>query len=632
MRRTVSFSGSVSALLVGLVSSAALAIQGDPIQSGQGTALHGTVEHGDMNIPFGAGRSPEGAPCTVSFAGGELGLRCPSPTGDLSGSHLVGATFRIGGTPAITFTIKDVKPHASIFLHGTVPPPPPTSEYEVRVTVDGREQDLCVGPATHALAVPGRWIDHQLVGSPTAPPTHFTFACVPFREDGFLRGGGVITKCVDWGYPPWPSSSPPLISRIDSALVEYSWQVARRFHRTCLSVATADYCGEGESNTVDGTPIGIADLTNVDGLVEPTTLKLQPSPPYEELTVSTFSRSPFMGMNDRPELEAIWGAADCDPSNKDCNTRGRILCVSRARWATLSLAATCLDRETVRRMLAPRGGECDGPGAEFCSYIKLCDDWTFEDMRREGATLFSYSASWDRPLVRFQTGDERHVTTSKVAHVYPPALTDYRDDRNGFTLNGAGFARAGFPLDKVGGYEGKIFKTSLPASIRPRLDPLVKLYRCKKGNQYLVTTESGESVGARCTVNGVDSGYTMEEPEGYIYGPGHSLAGELDALYLWQQEGTAGVRFATSRDRPFGYHRVGAGPLGYLPGRKQPPLELAPPEKLVPAPRRCGMSAGGAEASPFGLLLGASLLFARRTRRGARWLGRERRSGPRDLG
>ena len=55
---------------------------------------------------------------------------------------------------------------------------------------------------------------------------------------------GVVAKCVRWGYRPWESVN-------GTALFDY--------HQACTRMARADYCGDGISQTENGTLIDLYD-------------------------------------------------------------------------------------------------------------------------------------------------------------------------------------------------------------------------------------------------------------------------------------------------------------------------------------------------------------------------------------
>jgi hypothetical protein len=55
---------------------------------------------------------------------------------------------------------------------------------------------------------------------------------------------GAIAKCVRWGYRPWQS---------------HAGQLLDRHHQACTRMARADYCGDGQSQTQEGTKIDMYD-------------------------------------------------------------------------------------------------------------------------------------------------------------------------------------------------------------------------------------------------------------------------------------------------------------------------------------------------------------------------------------
>lgn len=102
---------------------------------------------------------------------------------------------------------------------------------------DGSTTSMCTPDAsgtTKAIPVLGRW-DYSgahLDGG-------FTFGCT----------SGVIAKCVRWGYRPWHSVDGVSLSDV---------------HQACTRMARADYCGDGISNTQDGTEVDFYDKLGVN--------------------------------------------------------------------------------------------------------------------------------------------------------------------------------------------------------------------------------------------------------------------------------------------------------------------------------------------------------------------------------
>jgi len=540
------------------------------IQSGQGTALHGTGIYESINIPLRAS-PPGGSPsCSVWLKQGVLiwgdGCRARS-----SGEALEGGDFMAPfNGREVTFTVTAHKEHRSIVKNkdGTDYrglSAPPRFEYTVKVA----NVSICKG---NALAVPFGW---STSGELLDDPQFFTFACIP--TDG--SPGGVIAKCVDWGYAPWALTPPaPLPNQLGN-LQSYDDATARRFHQTCVRMATADYCGEGHSNTLDDTPIGIADVTNLfeAGLATKTGRAGSERVHFKERDLQTGQSAATTDGNDGgvpafPGLEGVWGIDGCG--------RARILCLSKARWDTLSLSATCVDKVMARRTAYPSSG---GPGCispngisfgQLCSnlvarpehddhsgpysgwtvaptYIPvealalappgICDEWTLADFNKQGATLVSYSENWDSPLVSFADGASGHrLTTTAVKNPHDnPALPD---DTFGYTLEDTMLAPS-FHQEK---YEGRIFKPSTPPSFLTA-HALIPLYRCKNAHgDYLTTTSL--ALGQRCESWDSPDPYLIDRLEGFIF---NTPPEGVDKSPLWFSKSNEGhPQYVTSTAEP----------------------------------------------------------------------------------
>jgi hypothetical protein len=117
--------------------------------------------------------------------------------------------------------------------------------YRVSVRDDaaGTWTSLCKdanGAPAAAIPVADHW--NLATGARVDAPNVVTFAC----------RGGVIAKCIEWGYVPWHSAvrcSGPSCATIS----------LKDHHQACTRMARADYCGDGRSYTFDGTPIDIYD-------------------------------------------------------------------------------------------------------------------------------------------------------------------------------------------------------------------------------------------------------------------------------------------------------------------------------------------------------------------------------------
>jgi hypothetical protein len=100
---------------------------------------------------------------------------------------------------------------------------------------------------TRSIVYPG-YFDEAL--HYVADPERFSFSCV----------SGVEAKCLRWGYLPWrraPNTGAPLAP----------------YYETCIKLARADYLGNGEPSTRDGTAIDIYDRVGVQ----------QPTPGLDEM-------------------------------------------------------------------------------------------------------------------------------------------------------------------------------------------------------------------------------------------------------------------------------------------------------------------------------------------------------------
>ena len=106
------------------------------------------------------------------------------------------------------------------------------------------------GRGIEAIPVPGIWDMSE--GTPTGGSRSdaddmFPFGC---RD-------AAIGECVEWGYKPWLS-----FTRCDSS--GRCWKVAGAdYHQTCTRLVRADFCGDGNSWTEDGTLINVYDDAGV---------------------------------------------------------------------------------------------------------------------------------------------------------------------------------------------------------------------------------------------------------------------------------------------------------------------------------------------------------------------------------
>ena len=140
-----------------------------------------------------------------------------------------------------------------------------------------------------AIPIAATW---NLHGDRVESSTMFTFGCTT----------GVIAKCYRWGYRPWITGYGDMVS----------------MHQTCTRLARADYCGNGQPHTREGTWVNVWDRLPAPGPIQKHGLL------------------PPLGML----FEAGW------------NTDGAV-CVSRARWLVDDLLNGELANLCPDRLVAP---------------------------------------------------------------------------------------------------------------------------------------------------------------------------------------------------------------------------------------------------------------------------------------
>lgn len=130
----------------------------------------------------------------------------------------VGATIRPRVGTAPQFTINAVTP-----------------DYQYRLWMtDSHEQGLACD-AEYTIALPGWWDERTGSRIASAPSDAFTLACTD----------AALGKCELLGYTLW-----------DGALDAY--------HGACTRMIRADYCGDGQPHTVDGTGIDLWDAKSIN--------------------------------------------------------------------------------------------------------------------------------------------------------------------------------------------------------------------------------------------------------------------------------------------------------------------------------------------------------------------------------
>jgi len=213
----------------------------------------------------------------------------------LTGTDLIGARMNatlLDGTP-IPLQIEDVQVRNGVTF------------YSIALLTDLGPLAMCgtAGDAPiPALAVTGYWDKSATYVHDTA---RFTFGCV----------NAAIGKCARWGYQPWATGQE---CRNNSCKT----RALSDWHRACVRLVRADYCGDGIAHTRAGTFINIYDQLNIQQ-----------------------SSSPGW------ELEAEWG--------QDGGS-----CISHTRWVKANNLWTETDLEYVQthcpdRLASTKPAQCD---------------------------------------------------------------------------------------------------------------------------------------------------------------------------------------------------------------------------------------------------------------------------------
>jgi hypothetical protein len=199
-----------------IVSSNGVALNGVALN---GVALNGVALNGvALN-----GVALNDSALTGTTSGGET----------YSGAGFIGAVFQglLAGGGATPLFIDDARTTGGIWYYRASFDDPKSG---ARVPLCGLD---AAGVAVEAIGLEGRWDYREGVpggGAHIDDPGAFTFAC----------RNAALGKCVEFGYKPWASVG-------GVSLADH--------HQACTRMLRADYCGDGTSYTVDGTPINLYD-------------------------------------------------------------------------------------------------------------------------------------------------------------------------------------------------------------------------------------------------------------------------------------------------------------------------------------------------------------------------------------
>jgi hypothetical protein len=422
--------------------------------------------------------SVPGTPDYDSFYIDSTSQNISAPKGELSAAP--GAKFKATvikkNSPPQTVNVRLVQ----AFKHDNVYRGNPAfAKHEYQIVYDDNTP-LCSNKNNRALAIPGSY--YPGLYSPQA--NKVSFACIPESVSAGpgLRGGGVAAKCVDWGYPPWFLDTLPWIGKTPQKKKlpkspHTAEKTAQDLHQACLSMGTADYCGNGQPHTVDGTWIAMFNLVTAGKKGK----KSMVDSGYMKSTYQ--SQHPF-SVDYR--FEAAWRPLVLDPADNTYAPGGAV-CLTKARWATMGpeLTKTC-----------PRLN-----GHEFCDTESEAQ---LEDP--DYALLFSYSLFLDIGLYRCvnaSTTPNLWVTTivddlqPASGSSLPPITYNFKEATSFQCMNDSIFEGTVLRLGAEGAPLPEDFPIDWTGQQRPKPVPL---YRHTIGLGQYKTDTVDQAIGATKTV------------------------------------------------------------------------------------------------------------------------------------
>ncbi|NUQ74390.1 MAG: pentapeptide repeat-containing protein [Polyangiaceae bacterium] len=162
----------------------------------------------------------------------------------LSGSQLIGAEFTttLADGRTVLLQIEDHEAESTKYPNDKI------HRYVVKFTLPDETNEWAYvcgtqdGEPLRAIPLRGTWNHGEGVpggGSKINDPTAITFACEHYA----------LYKCVELGYEPWIGVSKKLN--------------LGNHHQACTRMIRADYCGDGQSWTVNGTLVNVYDALGI---------------------------------------------------------------------------------------------------------------------------------------------------------------------------------------------------------------------------------------------------------------------------------------------------------------------------------------------------------------------------------
>jgi hypothetical protein len=299
----------------------------------------------------------------------------------------------------------------------------PEFEYSIKVTT-GSIVDMPLCDSGPAIPASGSWDQY---GTFNSAPRQFTFLCLT----------GVAEKCVRWGYRYWEP--------------QYA-----DYHQACTRMARKDFCGNGESHTVDGTLIDLYDRRGLDG--DPAFINQTPA------------ATPALA------FEAAWPA------------KGSALCLSKLRWATLPLGGYC------PTLLPDPRVDVQDPRAKFCDDIPGTPRDRINILSDAGAVVFNDTAYVDAGLYQWK---------NSAGLQYATTVGFYDPSGRGNVAPAAGYSTAS--------YVGTLYRVGIDPTLLPAGAVRLRTWRQTATGKFITTTINPNTIAGPT--------YTPHATEGWLLPP-----------------------------------------------------------------------------------------------------------------